>query len=439
MRRNWWGVVLLLVVCLSARAEEVRPLTREEAVTLALRDHPAVVEAESRARAAGAVVDRTRAPQHLQMKVDSRVSATSEVSTIEPVSGLRFTLGEKENWSSLVGASHVIYSGGRLDALETQAARQAQAARVTVERVRQTVAFEAERAYLLLATAQRDRAVTQEALNTAEEHLQVVQAKFDARTAAKYDVLRAEVQVEEAKQDVIRADAGIATAHASLLRALGLQQGAFTTADDLPTPAPVAAEATLLARALASRPELRALARQQQAARAGETAARAEKRPTVGLSLDYQYAVPETPLQISRWTLGAVATMPILDGGLSRAKVQEARAQQAQVTAATESQRNAIAMEVAQAHARVRAAEAQIAVAQKRVEQTTELLRVAKVRNEAGIGTAVEFADAQTSAARAKQGLVRALADWGVAAAELRLAVGSPEIAASPATEVAAP
>jgi outer membrane protein TolC len=81
--------------------------------------------------------------------------------------------------------------------------------------------------------------------------------------------------------------------------------------------------------------------------------------------------------------------------------------------------------EVRQAHARAESADGQVAVAVKRLEQAEELLRLADVRYQGGVGTATEVADAQASLARARYGLTRAQAEQGIAESDLGLAVGT--------------
>jgi len=89
-----------------------------------------------------------------------------------------------------------------------------------------------------------------------------------------------------------------------------------------------------------------------------------------------------------------------------------------------DAQRNTVAMEVKQAYARLTAAAHAVQVARKRLEQAGMLFEIATVRQEAGVGTAVEIADAQTTLTRARQGVNQALNEWNLAAAELRLATG---------------
>ncbi|MHB9133724.1 MAG: TolC family protein [Armatimonadota bacterium] len=436
MKRRIYFTLYAAVIgfsCLSTPAQQAaptppNPLTLAQAVALALENNPALREAQGRISSAQASVSEAESAQGIHVRLDTRYTALStlpeiRVSTLAPP----ITLGEKNTLVADLAASKVIFSGGRLAAISALAANSARATETISERTRQVVVYQAERSFLLLLAAQRNCEVARQTLKDAEDHLKDARARLEARTVARYDVLRAEVQVQEAQQGVIQADTSIQTAQAALLQALGLREGQFSAQEDgLPIPVKMPSLDALLQRADTDRPELRALAFQLKAADAAVAAARGEKKPTVSLVADYQVASPESPIQFTRASAGIVAGVPIFDAGYANARIHEAEAQREQLRATRNSQQNAVVTEVKQAYARLTAATAQLLVAQKRVDFATEMFNVANVRYDAGVATATEVADAQTVLASARQGLILARTDRGTAEAALRLAVGGP-------------
>jgi outer membrane protein TolC len=365
-------------------------------------------------------------------------SDLSEVSTIQlPVPGIApVSLGDQDTWVATASVQQLLFSGGRVSSLVLQAGRGAEAARAARERARQAAAFGAERAFLLLLASQEESGVAERTLAAAESHLTVANGALAARAAARFDVLRAEVQVEEARQDVIRAGGARASAHAALLQALGLSGGEFrAVAPEQPGPgkAPRADPEAAVADAVRLRPDLAGLQRQVEAAEAGVAAARAERFPTLSALADYRYANPESQLLFSRWSVGASLSLPVLDGGRIAARRAEAEAALAQAAAARDAQQRAVESEVRQAAARLASADEQVLVAERRATQAEELLRIAEVRYAGGAGTATEIADAQASLARARYGRTRARAEQGIAAAELAFAVGTTATEPAPA------
>jgi len=273
-----------------------------------------------------------------------------------------------------------VYSGGRISALTRQAGQAAEAAGAARLRARQLVAFGAARAFRILLATQEEIGVAAQNLAAATDHLRVAGERFAARAAARFDVLRAEVQAEEARQETIRADGNLLTARAQLLQALGLATGEYRA---LPLGAAVSAPSgidELIAAAARQRPDLQGLARQLAAAEAGVAAARAERYPTLALAADYQVVTPESTTVFSRWSVGALVSLPILDGGRAGARSHEAEAALVQARAALDLGRRQVEAEVRQAAARVASAAALVRVAVRQIEQAEELSRLADVR-----------------------------------------------------------
>ncbi len=429
-RSHLWLAALLLT-CSAALAEEVakpQPLTVKQAISIALRNNPAVREAGARVEIANATTDRIRAEERVQMGLDSRYVYLSEVPTVAAaVPGFPpVVLGSNGTWIGALAAQQLLYSGGRVQALVQQAADSARATAALGERTRQQVAYGAERACYLVLAAERERQVAQDSLAAAEEHYRVAQARYEERAAAQYDVLRAQVQVEESRQQLVSAESDIAVAQAAMAQALGAQEGTYTVADGgiIPSASPPALEPAL-AQAKLQRPELTAANLQIAAAGEGETAARAERRPTLSLLADYQVASPESPFQFTRWSATAAIRLPILDGGRIGAKIREAIGTCHQATAARDELCDTVAQEVRTTHARLLSAITQVEVARKRVELADQALDISNVRYAAGVATTTEVMDSEAALTRARQGLTRALTEQAIADAGLRLAMGA--------------
>lgn len=429
-------LVMLLVLLLTSTHAE--PLTLSQAVALALANNPTLREAEARVASAQATVRLARAGQRPQVRLDTRESYVSEVPEISAIPGRPpLMLGNRDAWVTTLSAQQVLYSGGRLEAQVRQAAGTSEAVRAGADRVRQQVANQTARAFLLLVAAERQQAVAAQTLAAAQEHRLVAQARLEARAAAQYDVLRADVDVQGAQQGVMAAGTDIETARAALQQAIGITDRVLTPVEeDLPAATTPALD-TALATALAQRPELRVAHWQVQVAQAAVDAARGERRPTFSLVGSYQAVTPESPTVLSQWTVAAVAGLPLHDGGSAAAKRQQAEAQQAQALAAQDTVRNAVVAEVRQAHARLSSALAQVGVARKQVALAEETHRVATVRYGAGVATAAEVADALSALTQARQGLVRARTQASIAMADLHLATGAPVSQAQTLTQEA--
>jgi len=423
---GWLAALVLAAACSPARAAAVGiPLTLAEAVDIALANNPAPVAAAGRESGALAARDGVSAEYWPQVQLTSRVAHASEVPVSQIPGYPPVPLVESDTWITAATLQQLLFTGGRVSALVRQAESGAEAARMAGVRTRQVTACNAERAFRRLLAAQELTGVAAKNLAAAEDHLLVARQRFEARAAARFDVLRAEVQAEEARQEVILVEGGLLVARALLLQALGLPAGDYRAVAPPRAEEPRPGVEELLVRAGRLRPDLRELEQQVVAAEEGVAAARAERAPTVGVAADYQFVDPESEMVFSHWTVGAYLSLPVLDGGRITSHRQGAEAALVQARAALDALRRQVEAEVRQAAAHADSADAQVLVAQRRVEQAEELSRLADVRFAGGVGTATEVADAQASMARARYVLVLAESERGTAAAELALAVGS--------------
>lgn len=426
--RSLFGFALVPVLAAWAgpvAAAGPQPLTLAAAVSIALQHNPARAAAEGQEAGAWAALDRAQAEGYPQVRAEGRFLHLSDVPTMTLGPAAPVALGEADTWLGSVSAQQLVWAGGRVSALTRAADRNAAAATAAKTRATQQVVAGAERAFRLLLAAQDEIDAAAKNLLAAEDHLRVARDRLEARVAAQFDVLRAEVGVEEARQEAIRAAGALRVAGAVLLQALGLQEGEYRAVAPGPSGRPRPALADALEDARRRRPELTFFARRLEAADAGVAAARAERFPTLSVGADYQTVTPESNTLYTRWSAGAFASLPILDGGRIAARVGEAEAAAVQARAALEGARRQVDVEVRQAHARAETADAQVTTAAKRLEQAEELLRLAEVRYQGGVGTATEVADAQASLARARFGLTRAQAEQGIAESDLGLAIGT--------------
>ena len=183
--------------------------------------------------------------------------------------------------------------------------------------------------------------------------------------------------------------------------------------------------------ALASRPEILEGDAQIAAAQKGVVFARRSELPSFGVSLGYT----ESPnaagfTRFNQFAATLNVNIPIFDGGLSRARVQEARAD---VATAQTNRRNAedqVGLEVQQAYIALVQGRDRVQVTNVGLSQAREAFRLARVRynagvsQQAGISPELELINAQTSLAQAESNQVNAIYDYNLARAQLDKATG---------------
>ena len=116
--------------------------------------------------------------------------------------------------------------------------------------------------------------------------------------------------------------------------------------------------------------------------------------------------------------------MPLFEGGLTKGRVSEARANKNSLEAQRDALRQSILLEINQAYADLESAAARIAVMESSLKSARESMDLAEGRYRAGVGPSLEVTDAQVAGAKAETDYVQALYDYQLAAAKIAKAMG---------------
>jgi outer membrane protein TolC len=182
--------------------------------------------------------------------------------------------------------------------------------------------------------------------------------------------------------------------------------------------------AALLLTAEKRRPELAAAGFRVEAGRHELSVARSAFKPQVSAGVMGDLMKMKGESAFTGSTFALTASFPILDGGLRRANVRMAKAEQER--AALERIRIAlqVGQEVATALASLRTAERNVTTAKTAVAAAEEDYRVALLRYTSGLGINVEALDALATQVRAQSNQIRAVYEFNVAQDRLARAVG---------------
>ncbi|MEP7086646.1 MAG: TolC family protein, partial [Gemmatimonadota bacterium] len=289
---------------------------------------------------------------------------------------------------------------------------------------RQLIASQTAQAYDSLLVALRHREDLLVSKTLAEDFVKKTEARYNAGTVAKLDIVKGQVDVAQAENDLIANERGIANARAGLNRLLGRVLGAsIEPADTLGVPAVPPDFDRLEKLAMLSRPELRGLQRQQQSARANERLAQQYFLPdiTVGLSRNNIYGEDPT------YTTSIGIDLPIFFWQHQKGEVAEAKHRQLELN---ESYRDVIAQvgqDLRNSYATASTALRQVQfLADRLVPSAEEQYRIASSSYGLGGSSALEVIDAQRTLLDAKNQYTTALGALNDAVADLQRATGAP-------------
>jgi outer membrane protein TolC len=312
--------------------------------------------------------------------------------------------------------------------------RRTDAALAASQTARAEATLQIARAYYALVRARAIYQVAQQAVEESEEIAKEQQTRERLGAGIPEAVLRAKAELALREVERARAQAEIESASARLVAILELEPGVeLVPLEPAPLPivlvSPEAALDPLIARALASRPEL------------AESTALIAAREKEHEGLEFGPLFPEIDAGVTSGAFGARFTRDVDEsndyafgvgwrigpGGLfDLPAINSAAARLRQQKVRDEGLRVEIARQVVEARARAAAAEREIAAARAGVASAQEALRLSRASLAKGAGTFLDVLDAQRGFTRARTDEIDAVIRQNRAQFELLRAIGEP-------------
>lgn len=411
------------------------PLTLANAIAVALANNPDVAAADWDYRAAQARYDFAWGARLPRLSaVGSYVHHLDEQRLLPVRQPGDPAILSRDIVSGDLVLTMPIFTGGRLVNQIEAAELLEQAAGHRLARSREELVFNVSSVFFGILAQRQVIESLEFSRRALQQHLDRVDALIATQKAARVDRLRTEVRLADVQQRLVREKNVMAIQHRALASLLGAEsQGeALSIQGDLELDGGVsipeleaALEIAWSGRDdyLAARSALEAQARNVEAARAGHA-------PVVFVQGSYggRWATGDTTGtgdeldDIGRIGLGA--EIPLYEGGQVNAQVQEQRAQLAAAKERLRKLELRIRLDIETALLNVRSSQERIAAIQTSVAQAQESLRIEREKYDLGRGAIVDVLDAQSALLDSQTNYYRALADYHVATAQMKLAMG---------------
>jgi len=440
---------------LSTRPRADERLTLEQAVALALRESPVVRGADLEVEAAVGRVQAARAERRPWVSVNTFAAGGSAANIVTSPAAVQpqMTMGLPGGafFDQNVSVMYPLFTGGRLRAMVLQAKALRGASQAQLETTRQDVALMVRIAYREVQARRSFLGVYRAALEQNRERLRIDRISLEQQRIPRFYVLRDEAEVANAEQMLTNAERDVEISFIQLKTVMGVHlesrlelaeplqfQPSSTLLASLGAgPAPDTKDATggdsqlrrLLEVAERNRPEVAAAARRREAGQAEVEVARSAYRPQVGLGAMADLMKMKGEPLFGGTTFGLSAALPILDGGLRRARLSTAKAEALRMEQERRQMALMVGQETATALANLRAAERNVQTARTAVTAAVEDYRIALLRYTSGVGINVEALDALATQVRAQNNEVQALFEHNVAQDRLARALGALPIA----------
>ena len=433
------GFVFAMMVSAAAAAQQQQPqpLTLEEAVRLSLERNQdlqrqillTLSSQQDQIIARSAVLPR--------LDFNASVGRTRQGAGDVVVSGVSFPQPASNFSTTSAGLNlrQLIFDGGKWwnSISSANLAYDANVAQVDEQRLQ--ITYLVEQRFYELVRAQRQLVVLADAARRSRDQADYTQRLFEGGRATQADVYAARANRDNDEVTRLGQERQVELARSDLSLAIGLDPGTPLTVSEprnmLAEPNQPPQLQPAVERALTNRPSLKFFALTVESNRKAASAANGDYWPVVSVNGFWQRGTRddvsklfETPTRESQagWTFNL--TWNLFNGLATRANVRKAELQSALAENDLASGRRAVASDVEKAVAQLSAARQQARVAQQAEQTAREGLRLARTRQEVGVGTQLEVRDAELKLTQAQLNVVGSLVDGREAEAALRRAQG---------------
>ncbi len=409
----------------AGQAVQEPTVTLDQAVELAQQHSPALAQrlgSVTTSRSAERVQVGTWLP-NLSFSSGASLSSTERFNpqTNTTVSG------SSDSYSAGLSASVDVFTAGRRGAQMRQARANTDAALASVVEQRFAVALQAKQSFFDVRRADELIRVAEARVTRAQQSEEAAQRRMAVGSGTRSDVLRAQLEANQARQALLQAQ--------SQRRAATYALGAVVGADG-PVAAAPGAEIAPAALALSDNELVQLVERESpmvltaqadvSANEAGLRSARTQYFPTLRASGGYDWFNQDASFSGGRtsWSTRLSLSYPLFNGFSREDAVQRASVQMNVSRIQLEASRRQIRADLERVLTSLRLAEEQIVLAAEAVEVAAEDMRVVEERYRLGAATSIDLLQSQTALVEAEQTLVNARYDYMIARAQLEALVG---------------
>ena len=302
------------------------------------------------------------------------------------------------------------------------ASASADASRADEADARAQIAEQVRTTYLRLFGARAGVAIAQASIEQLQKQVQDAQARYNAGTITKADLLRFQTAVANAQQQLIQQQTLARTSRQLLLTFLARNPEdptvEFVEPLDLERQAavrPASSTDDLINLALKNRPEVARAQKDAEAARASGQARMWELLPEVDVQAAYSNVRGQIFQPENSSFIGVVSSWPFFTWGTKWYAAQSAQRQADASASLLENTRKQVAYDVSSKAAQLEAQFVAVQVAETAIASAEEAYRVTTAQVSAGTATTTDLLDAQSALTTAKANLARAQYDRAIA------------------------
>jgi len=431
-----WMLIFLSTSLTFGQANEKLLLDIDAAIKLALENNPNVKIARMEVNKSEEKFRETVSGYYPKIDASAQYQRyiNKPVIFLPPGSpfGPTLEIGSDNSYNAAVSLSMPIFSLSLIEGTKT-ASLGIDIARVNLRNTEIKTVASVKKSFLGVLLAREYKIVMQQSLENAQDNLENIRKLNAQGLMSDYDLLRAEVQVENLKPIVLQAENNYKLALDGLKVTIGLDAsknidvtGELYYDENYVLPDYNA----VLEEVMKNNPQLELLNKQVEISQKSVSFQKAAYFPSLAAFSNYQYQTQSNDFKfqdykwIKTFLVGLQVQLPIFNGFKTNALVEQAEISLNQAIEQKEGYLKAIKTQISSVIYNISQAVKRIEAQSRTVEQAQKGYEIAKTRLENGLSTQLEVNDAELALRQAKLNRLQAVYDFHSALADLHELTG---------------
>jgi len=330
---------------------------------------------------------------------------------------------EEASLAAQIKLDQVVFMGGKLINGLRVAGKVRTITRKNYFLIEQDVIYQTTDMFYMAVLAERVVAIQQEALDTAEQHLSLVEDMYAQGLVSEYDLLRAKLEVARLRPELLNARNNLHLAMESLQDQIGWEGGEMQLEGDIVLPAmDVPSLEDAIAEGLTNRIELDLSSIQVDIKDVLYRTERGNYLPNIAISAEYDKFTAADDFNIEsddygdKWQVGIGFQMPLFTGLSNTAKAAKARHELNKARLDHNQLMDNIELDVRNSWQKLQYSLQNVSAQQENIDLAAKGLTIAEARFQNSVGIQLEVLDAQLQSKSTRlqylQAVYQATMDW---------------------------
>ena len=403
-------------------------LTLQQAVKLALTNQPLLKQAVEDINAAEAKIKEQNSFYYPRVNGDISYTRIGPVPTIQ-FGGAGFTLAPNDNYDAHISASQLVYDFGKRNALVDLVKSYKLSSEDKLKLIKTNLSYQTVKVFFTILFTEKGIDVNNEQINTLKKHIELTTKKVQSGSATDFDILTTKVRVASAENQKIDLENNLNKEKIYLKNLLGWPPDKkLILSGNINADSSLFSNESLIEVAFQKRPEMKLARDVENSAVVSKQVASLTDLPSLNIIASYGFRngyEPNLDVLRGNWAAGVNASIPIFNGNLRDAKVEEAEANLKSSSAKILELERQIRSQVEQAEADLKASNLKIKNSELQVKQARDAVSRAQVKYRDGVITNLDLIDAETSLSEAELLRLRVSYDNVINTYSLMKAIGT--------------